>query len=485
MLFNSLEYFIFFPLVVLGFFLLPGRLRWLFLLAASYFFYMSWKPSYAILILITTISTFYLAKGMAGAEPRGRGWRLWLGLFLNFGILVVYKYANFAGQNLNALFGWLSLPIQVPAYDIVLPVGISFYTFQAIGYLLDVFHQREKAEPSLSRYALYVSFFPQLVAGPIERAGRLIPQLGGPARFDYFSAVSGLKLIAWGLFKKLVIADRLAALVNPIYADPTQWDPATLLLATYAFTFQIYCDFSGYSDIAIGSAQVMGIDLMTNFDRPYAATGIRQFWRRWHISLSTWFRDYLYFPLGGNRTSPYRMYYNIMVVFLVCGLWHGAAWTFVVWGGLHGLLLVGSHVGRPLRDRLAAWPPDRPGPRAGPAQGGADTDHLQPGGPALGIFPSRLPVRRGLHRAKHPHPVGLAGLDPARGVQGLRTVPGPVRRALPAGSGVAAGQGRLPAFPGRQPLVGAHAGLSAHPGFHRPVRRVPCGGIHLFPVLGG
>ena len=354
MLFNSLDYLVFFPLVVLGFFLLPGRLRWLFLLGASYYFYMSWKASYAVLILITTASTFYLARSMGSGPPRARRRLLILGLGLNFGILLAFKYGNFLGANLNALFGLVSLPWSVPAYDLVLPVGISFYTFQAIGYLLDVYHGREEAEPSLGRYALYVSFFPQLVAGPIERAGRLIPQLGGAARFDYMRLVGGLKLIAWGLFKKLVIADRLAALVNPVYADPGGWDAATLLLATYAFTFQIYCDFSGYSDIAIGSARVMGIDLMTNFARPYGAPSVREFWRRWHISLSTWFRDYMYVPLGGNRVKAGRMYLNLMAVFLVCGLWHGAAWTFVLWGGLHGLLLVGSHAGRPLRQRLAA-----------------------------------------------------------------------------------------------------------------------------------
>jgi D-alanyl-lipoteichoic acid acyltransferase DltB (MBOAT superfamily) len=273
----------------------------------------------------------------------------------NVGMLGFFKYFNFFRENLVAvarLLGW-NLPIE--ALAIVLPIGLSFHTFQAMSYTIEVYRGIQRAEHHFGIFALYVMFFPQLVAGPIERPQNLLHQFRELHYFDYDRVTSGLKLIAWGLFKKTVVADRLALFVNRVYATPAQFDGPILALATLAFAFQIYCDFSGYSEIAVGSARVMGFRLMQNFDRPYHARSIAEFWRRWHISLSTWFRDYLYFPLGGNRVNPARWGANILVVFLISGLWHGANWTYVVWGGLHGLYLVGGTATGNLRQRLIRW----------------------------------------------------------------------------------------------------------------------------------
>ncbi len=302
---------------------------------------MCWKPEYVILIIISTIIDYYSGIMMEQEEKvENRKKFLYLSLFSNLGLLFTFKYFNFFSNSVLTVLNSFNLFYDSPTFKLLLPVGISFYTFQTLSYSIDVYKGKQKAEHHLGYFALYVSFFPQLVAGPIERSTRLLPQFYKKHEFNSKRVSDGIKLILWGFFKKVVIADRLAILVNHIYNDVQSYHGVTLLLATYFFAFQIYCDFSGYSDIAIGSAQILGYDLMKNFDRPYYAKSISEFWKRWHISLSTWFRDYLYIPLGGNRVNKARWYFNLFVTFLVSGLWHGANWTFVIWGAIHGIYLI-------------------------------------------------------------------------------------------------------------------------------------------------
>jgi len=353
MLFNSLAFVVFFPVVVALFFATPHRWRWALLLLASYVFYGWWRVEYLALIVISTLVDYAAGLLMAKRETRrARRPFLLMSLVSNFGLLFAFKYLGFFGESLNALLALTGGgPVSVPA--LLLPVGISFYTFQTVAYTIDVYRGRQEAERHLGYFALYVSFFPQLVAGPIERSQNLLPQFYERKAWDWGRVFDGLKLMAWGFFKKLVIADRLAIYVSEVYGSPELYHGWPVLIATYFFAFQIYCDFSGYSDIAIGAAQVMGYDLMENFRRPYFSKSIGEFWRRWHISLSTWFRDYLYIPLGGNRVAVPRWYFNLFVVFLISGLWHGAAWTFVVWGALHGLYLIAGVVTGARRE--AVW----------------------------------------------------------------------------------------------------------------------------------
>jgi len=350
MLFHSLAFFVFFPLVVVATFATPARYRWAVLLMASYIFYGAWKPAYLLLIIISTAVDYLAGKRLAATEGRAR--RAWLGVSLtvNLGLLVAFKYLDFIARSLETLIGFAGVGFDLPALELVLPVGISFYTFQTLSYTIDVYRGERGPERHFGRFALYVSFFPQLVAGPIERSTRLLPQLDSFV-FDRERLVSGLGLMLWGFFKKMVVADRAARFVDAVYGDPGAVQGVTIWLATYAFALQIYGDFSGYSDIAIGAARVLGIDLSTNFIRPYAARSVRDFWRRWHVTLSTWFRDYLYVPLGGSRVRLPRQCLNLMVVFLVSGLWHGASWTFVLWGGFHGVLLVAAVLWQRLRER--------------------------------------------------------------------------------------------------------------------------------------
>lgn len=337
MSFNSLQFLIFLPVVVVIYFLMPFRYRWLWLLLASYYFYMSWKAEYALLMVASTAVSFFTALWMAATTNQTqRKLFLAISLVVNLGVLFLFKYFNFFNESLRVFLQQFSLAYTVPELKILLPVGISFYTFQTLSYTIDVYYQRQKPETHLGIFALYVAFFPQLVAGPIERSTNLIPQFHQKQRVDAQRVASGLRLILWGLFKKIVIADRLAIYVNTVYNNPHGYTGWPIWLATYFFAFQIYCDFSAYSDIAIGAARLMGYDLMRNFRQPYFSTSIPEFWRRWHISLSTWFKDYLYIPLGGNRVLPWRRYVNLFVVFVVSGLWHGANWTFVIWGALHG-----------------------------------------------------------------------------------------------------------------------------------------------------
>ena len=342
MLFNSLDFLIFFPVVTAGYFGLPHRFRWAWLLIASCYFYMAFIPAY-ILILFFVITIDYVA-GIAIENALGRRRKLFLlmSLLANIGTLAIFKYFNFLNGNLAGLATAFHWNYPIPALAIILPIGLSFHTFQSMSYTIEVYRGKFKAERHPGIFALYVMFFPQLVAGPIERPYNLLPQLHAQHTFDYQRVTDGLKLMAWGFFKKIVIADRLAIPVNQVYANPHEYTGISLIVATIFFAYQIYCDFSGYSDIAIGAAQVMGFKLMTNFNRPYFSQSIAEFWRRWHISLSSWFRDYLYIPLGGNRVAAWRWQLNLLIVFLVSGLWHGANWTFVIWGGLHGLYLVAS-----------------------------------------------------------------------------------------------------------------------------------------------
>ena len=341
MLFNSFDFFIFFPVVTLLYFLLPYKFRWLLLLAASCYFYMAFIPYY-ILILGGTIVIDYFA-GILIENSKNKKRRksfLIMSLIANIGVLAVFKYYNFFIGNFEELCHSLGYSNPVPYLSIILPIGLSFHTFQAMSYTIEVYRGNFKAERHFGIYALYVMFYPQLVAGPIERPQNILPQLRKENDISYDNVVSGLKMMLWGLFKKVVIADRLSVIVNYAYDQPGNYDGFSLLLATYCFAFQIYCDFSGYSDIAVGAARVMGYDLMENFRTPYISRSIKEFWERWHISLSSWFRDYLYIPLGGNRVVKWRWYYNLFVVFLVSGFWHGANWTFIVWGALHGAYLV-------------------------------------------------------------------------------------------------------------------------------------------------
>jgi alginate O-acetyltransferase complex protein AlgI len=341
MLFNSFEFAVFFPVVTILFFLLPHRFRWLLLLLASCFFYMFFKPIYIFILLFTIVIDYFAGIWIANEEvPRKRKRLLLLSIFANVGVLVVFKYFNFLAENFNIVVKSIGGHNGIPLLNILLPIGLSFHTFQAMSYTIEVYRGRQKPERHFGIYALYVMFYPQLVAGPIERPQNILHQFHEVKKFNYQNVRSGLILITWGLFKKVVIADRLALFVNQVYGNPFEYKGLPLMTGSIFFAFQIFCDFSGYSDIAIGSAKCMGYDLINNFDRPYMATGIGEFWRRWHISLSSWFRDYVYIPMGGSRVSQMRWYLNILVVFLLSGIWHGANWSFAIWGLLHGFYLV-------------------------------------------------------------------------------------------------------------------------------------------------
>lgn len=358
MLFNSYSFLMFFPIVVVIYFLLPKKVSYLWLLAASYYFYMGWNAKYALLLLMSTTITYLsgvLLQWLKDNRSDHTGAKKWVvaGSFVsNLAILFFFKYFNFTIESINALLNHTSLPTVNTSFDVLLPVGISFYTFQALGYTVDVYRGEIKAERNFFRYALFVSFFPQLVAGPIERSKNLLNQLRNPKKFNYNRMCDGLMLMIWGYFLKLVIADRISIFVDNVYANVGIYDGKYLLLASVLFAFQIYCDFAGYSTIAIGAAEVMGFQLMENFNSPYLSQSVAEFWRRWHISLSSWFKDYLYIPLGGNRKGKVRKYVNIMIVFLISGLWHGANWSYVVWGGLNGLYQVIGAVFTPLRNKI-------------------------------------------------------------------------------------------------------------------------------------
>ena len=333
MLFNSFAFAIFLPIVFTLYWALPHRFRWVLLLVASYYFYMSWNAKYVVLIATTTLVSYICAILIEKTEKNMHK-RLFLimALVVSFGILYLFKYYNFSMDLIERF-----VPITAPRYNFLLPVGISFYTFQTVSYVIDVYRGKVMAEKNLGIYATFVSFFPQLVAGPIERTANLMPQINSEKKFNYESAKYGVRLALWGLFKKMVIADNLAIWVDRVYGNVSSYEGCSLAVAAFFFSIQIYCDFSGYSDIARGTAKLMNIELMQNFRSPYFSASIKEFWNRWHISLSTWFRDYVYIPLGGNKVSKGRNIVNYMITFLVSGLWHGANLTFIVWGGIHGV----------------------------------------------------------------------------------------------------------------------------------------------------
>lgn len=357
MLFNSLSFALFFPAVVLIYLVIPGRFRTAWLLFASYVFYMSANPKYALLLLFSTVVTYVggLLIGRGGGKKR----KLFVGLTFVAGlsVLVLFKYFDFFLGNLNLLLGAVGLQTLSKPFSFLLPVGISFYTFQSLGYIVDVYRGDTEPEKNFIRYALFVSFFPVLLSGPIERSGNLLRQIRAlPEKklWNYERIAGGLTLLLWGLFQKMVIADRIAILANHVFDQYRSYEMFGLLMGALAYTIQIYCDFASYSTMAFGVAKVIDFDVTENFNTPYFARSMQDFWRRWHISLSSWFRDYLYIPLGGNRCSKLRKYVNLMVTFLASGLWHGASWNFVLWGGIHGFYQIAGYELRGVKEKLHA-----------------------------------------------------------------------------------------------------------------------------------
>lgn len=340
MLFNSFHFVFFFIVVTTLYFVIPHKYRWFLLLASSCYFYMVFIPVYILILAFTIVIDYFAGIWLENTQDKKRKLFLIASLIANIGVLAFFKYYNFLNDNLSAFLNAIGYVNKVPDLSIILPIGLSFHTFQAMSYTIEVYRGKQKAERNFGIYALYVMFYPQLVAGPIERPQNLIHQFYEKHAFDYQRIAEGLKMMLWGFFMKLVVADRLAIYVNSVYNNVPHHNGITLAVATVFFAFQIYCDFAGYSNIAIGAAKVMGFTLMTNFNRPYFSNSISEFWKRWHISLSTWFRDYLYISLGGNRVSIPRWYFNLFFVFLVSGLWHGADWTFVIWGALNGIYLI-------------------------------------------------------------------------------------------------------------------------------------------------
>ena len=353
MTFNSVAFLIFYPIVALLYFALPKKAKWPMLLIASYYFYMFYEAELVFLILITTLISWISSRIIEKTEKkRVKNLFLVLTLTVSLGILFVYKYLGFLFDSFLGIAELLGFERPDIVINLVLPVGISFYTFQTLSYVIDVYRGRIKSESNFFFYALFVSFFPQLVAGPIERPENLIPQLREAHRFDRDNFNRGMRVMLLGFFKKICVADLLSLYVTAIYNAPDGATGLGVIIATLLFAVQIYCDFSGYTDIATGCARIMGIRLMKNFDHPYTASSIKEFWSRWHISLSSWFRDYLYIPMGGNRTSRMRHMFNLFFVFLISGLWHGANWTFVIWGALHGIYQIVGNTTRGSRDRL-------------------------------------------------------------------------------------------------------------------------------------
>ena len=354
MLFNSIEFLLFFPAVVIIYFLLPQKFRNWFLLAASCYFYMSFLPAYILILAVNTLADFagsHLVTKYSGNKTLKKLFFI-LPLVINIGILIYFKYMYFTADIINFFGAKIGLNALVLP-NIILPVGISFHAFQSMGYLIDVYRGRVKAEKNFFTFALFLMFFPQLVAGPIERTENLMSQFAEKHYLAYTNISQGGRMMLWGMAKKILIADVLALYVDAVYKSPREYGRTAAYIAVVFFAFQIYCDFSGYSDIAIGAAQIMGFKLMKNFDAPYFATSMTNFWRRWHISLSTWFKDYIYIPLGGNRVSKRRWCFNQLVTFSVSGLWHGASFTFVIWGALHGALLIAEGLTSDIRKKIS------------------------------------------------------------------------------------------------------------------------------------
>lgn len=360
LLFNSIHFLVFFPIVVLIYFLIPFKFRQVWMLISSYYFYMSWNPKYAILIGTTTIITYFSglliqkANEINNEEESIKLKKVWvlMSFVSNLGILFLFKYYNFFISSIKRILYLVNVTVIIPSFDYLLPIGISFYTFQALSYTMDIYRKDVKAEKNIVKYALFVSFFPQVLAGPIEKSKNFLSQFDEEHSFDYYRVRNGLILMLWGFFQKIVVADRLAILVNTVYNSPNKYRGLEVIIATIFYAFQIYCDFSSYSDIARGAAEIMGFRISVNFKQPYFSRSMKEFWRRWHISLSSWFKDYLYIPLGGNRCSKFRNYTNIMIVFLVSGLWHGASMNFLIWGGLHGIYQVMGNILKPFKEKI-------------------------------------------------------------------------------------------------------------------------------------
>lgn len=355
MLFNSFSFLIFFPAVTAFYFLIPHGYRWFFLLIASCVFYMAFIPIYILVLALTIAIDYTAALFIEKSEGRQRKIYLIASIVSTCTVLFIFKYFNFFNSNLADVARFFHWNYPVQSLSLILPIGLSFHTFQSLSYVIEVYRRNFKAEHHFGIYALYVMFYPQLVAGPIERPNNLIHQFYEKHSFDYQRVIDGLKLMAWGFFKKVVIADKLAGVVGKVYSDPSQYTGLPLIAAAVSFAIQVYCDFSGYSDIAIGSAQVMGFRLRDNFNRPLFSASVPDFWRRWHISLMTWFRDYVYIPLGGNRVSRLRWYFNIFFTFTLSGLWHGANWGMVLWGSFNGLYVILSSATEDIRKKARAW----------------------------------------------------------------------------------------------------------------------------------
>lgn len=339
MIFNSFDFIIFFIIVVFLHYTLPHKFRWIMLLIASCIFYMCWRPELILLLLFSTFVNWSISLLIDKHRDRAKG-LLILSLIINFGLLFVFKYMMFINHTFMDIYNYFGWEYPINDFNIILPMGISFYTFQAASYTIDIYWDGYKPEKNYFKFTLFITFFPQLVAGPIERADRLLGQLFTVKKINVNNFTEGIKLMIMGYFKKIVIADRAAMLVDTVFNNCREYNGMAFIIAALFFSFQIYGDFSGYSDIARGCAKILGIDLMYNFDKPYFSKSIKEFWRRWHISLSTWIRDYIYIPLGGSRCSRERKYFNLMVTFLASGLWHGANWTYVLWGGIHGMFQV-------------------------------------------------------------------------------------------------------------------------------------------------
>lgn len=358
MQFTTFEFAVFFPVVVLCFYIVPKKARSFWLLLASYYFYMGWNPKYALLILASTVITYVCARLMEHFRESGKLPKKLIligGIIVNLAILVFFKYFYFLHDLLADMMAVFGYTLKESTLDIILPVGISFYTFQALGYMIDVYRGDIKAEKNFISYALFVSFFPQLVAGPIERSGHLLGQIKEityKRSWDFDKVTRGLFMMLWGYFMKLVIADRAAILVDEVFDSYYMMEGVALLFGAVLFLVQLYCDFASYSAIAIGAAGILGIDLMQNFAAPFFSKSISEFWRRWHISLSSWLRDYIYIPLGGNRCSKIRHHLNTMITFFISGLWHGASWHFVFWGVLQGAMIVIGNVLRPIKKKI-------------------------------------------------------------------------------------------------------------------------------------
>ena len=353
MLFNSTEFMIFFPITLILYWIFPKKYRYICLFIASYTFYMFWNPKYALLMGTSTVVTFL--SGVLIEKLKYKRTVVAFSFIINLAILIFFKYFDFLLHNINIVLSALNIQLINKPFDVILPVGISFYTFQALSYTIDVYRGEIKSEKNIIKYALFVSFFPQLVAGPIERSKNLLIQIDNlekVKRFDYDRITEGFTLMLFGYFQKMVIADRAAILVDTVFNGYYEYNSMALILAAVFFAIQIYCDFGSYSLIAIGTAKVMGINLMENFNTPYFARSVKEFWGRWHISLSTWFRDYLYIPLGGNRCSNIRKSFNILVTFLVSGLWHGANFTFIAWGAIHGIFHIIEEQLKPIKEKF-------------------------------------------------------------------------------------------------------------------------------------